>query len=79
MKTARFGRGSAFDMLVKTVLLFLLAMVLIAMIGRALFPDTVRRLVRRRPRALRPGTCPRCGNYIIGTGPCACGPSGKKP
>ena len=66
-------------MLVKTILLFLLAMVLIAMIGRALFPDTVRRLVRRRSVALRPGTCPRCGRYIIGTGPCACGPSGKKP
>ena len=57
---------------------FLLGMVLIAMIGRALFPGSVRRLVRRRSAALKPGTCPRCGTHIIGKGPCACGaPTGK--
>jgi hypothetical protein len=65
-------------MLVKTILLFLLGMVLIAMIGRALFPDAVRRLVRRRSVALKPGTCPRCGTYIIGKGPCACGAASRK-
>jgi hypothetical protein len=53
-------------------------MVLIAMIGRALFPDAVRRLVRRRSVALKPGTCPRCGTYIIGKGPCACGAASRK-
>jgi hypothetical protein len=60
-------------MLVKSILLFLLGMVLIAMIGRALFPGSVRRLVHRRSAALKPGTCPRCGTHIIGKGPCACG------
>jgi hypothetical protein len=60
-------------MLVKTMLLFLLGMVLIAMIGRALFPGAVRRLVHRRSAALQPGACPHCGAYIIGKGPCACG------
>jgi len=79
LKTAQSGRGSAFDMLVKTILLFLLGMVLIAMIGRALFPNAARRLVQRRSVALKPGTCPRCGSYIIGTGPCACGASRREP
>jgi hypothetical protein len=65
-------------MLVKTILLFLLGMVLIAMIGRALFPNAVRRLTGRRSVALKPGTCPRCGTYIIGKGPCACGTSKRK-
>jgi hypothetical protein len=60
-------------MLVKSILLFLLGMALIAMIGRALFPGSVRRLVHRRSAALKPGTCPRCGTHIIGKGPCACG------
>jgi hypothetical protein len=60
-------------MLGKSILLFLLGMVLIAMIGRALFPGSVRRLVHRRSAALKPGTCPRCGTHIIGKGPCACG------
>ena len=66
-------------MLVKTVLLFLLGMVLIAMIGRAVFPNAARRLVQRRSDALKPGTCPRCGGHIIGTGPCPCGASRGKP
>ena len=77
-KIARLGHGSVCDMLVKSILLFLLGMVLIAMIGRALFPGSVRRLVLRRSATLKPGTCPRCGTYIIGKGPCACGaPTGK--
>ena len=66
-------------MLVKTILLFLLGMVLIAMIGRALFPGAVRRLVNRRSAALKPGTCTRCGTYIIGKGPCACSSPTRKP
>ena len=65
-------------MLVKTILLFLLGMVLIAMIGRALVPNAVRRLTGRRSVALKPGTCPRCGTYIIGKGPCACGTPKRK-
>lgn len=60
-------------MLVKAVLLFLLGMVLIALIGRALFPDTFRRVARRRSMLAKPGTCPRCGRHLLGKGPCGCG------
>jgi hypothetical protein len=57
-------------MLVKTILVFLLAMVLIGMIGKALFPGAARRLTRRgpAPAALR---CPECGRPRIGKG-CPC-------
>jgi hypothetical protein len=60
-------------MLVKTALLFLLAMVLVALIGRALFPGTVRRVMSRRA----PGTCPSCGRHQIGRGDCPCGAKRK--
>ena len=65
-------------MLVKTTLLFLLGMVLIAMIGRALFPGAVRRIVTRRSAALKPGTCPGCGRYLVGKGPCPCGGAARR-
>jgi hypothetical protein len=65
-------------MLVKTVLLFLLGMVLIAMIGRALFPAALRRIVTRRSVALKPGTCPDCGRYQVGKGPCPCGGTARR-
>jgi hypothetical protein len=55
-------------MLLKTALLFLLAMVLVGMIGRALFPGTVRRVLARRA----PSPCPSCGRYQIGRGDCPC-------
>ncbi len=60
-------------MLVKTVFVFLLGMVLVAMIGRALFPAKFKAMVARRA----PGTCPRCGRYQIGKGDCACGAKRK--
>jgi hypothetical protein len=60
-------------MLVKTVLVFLLAIVLVAMIGRALFPSKFKAIASRRA----PGTCPRCGRYQIGKGDCACGAKRK--
>lgn len=54
-------------MLAKVALLFLAGMVLIALVSRALFP------VRgRKSRLTGPATCPRCGAYLIGKGPCAC-------
>jgi hypothetical protein len=56
-------------MLFKTALIFLLAMVLVGMIGRLLFPDAVRRLTSRRA----PAPCPSCGRYQIGRGDCPCG------
>lgn len=50
-------------MLFKTILIFLGAMVLVAMIGRALFPGAVGRIAQRRRKAR---TCPRCGRPVIG-------------
>jgi hypothetical protein len=64
-------------MLVKVVLLFLLAMVLVAMVGRALFPGALRRGPSRLPPA-KPATCPRCGSFLIGAGPCTCGGPKRK-
>jgi hypothetical protein len=51
-------------MLVKVVLLFLLALVVIGWIGKA--------LVRWRP-VRRRAACPACGRPRLGRGPCACG------
>lgn len=48
-------------MLVKVILLFLLAMVLIGMIGKLLFPGRMPRLGRRKP-----ATCPDCGRPQVG-------------
>lgn len=55
-------------MLVKAVLLFLLAMLLIGFIGKALFPGAAPRLASR---------CRRCGRPRIGRGPCTCEGRGK--
>lgn len=60
-------------MLVKAVLLFLLVMVVIAMLGNAMFPGAIGRGVRRRLGAGRAKTCPRCGRHLIGTSDCTCG------
>jgi hypothetical protein len=53
-------------MLVKIIFLFLLAMALVGMLGKLLFPDRMPRLARRK-------ACPRCGRPMIGRGPCDCG------
>jgi hypothetical protein len=53
-------------MLVKIILVFLLAMALVGMIGKVLFPGA--RLGRKRA-----AHCPDCGRPRIGKGPCACG------
>lgn len=55
-------------MLVKTVFIFLLAMVLVGLVGKALFPGAMGRLGRARP-----ATCPQCRRPQIGPGPCPCG------
>ena len=65
-------------MLVKSTLIFLLGMMLIAMIGRALFPGGLVRSPQRRPPPAKPATCGRCGRYIIGSGPCDCGGPARK-
>jgi hypothetical protein len=48
-------------MLTKIILVFLLAMVLVGMVGKVLFPD--RFSLKRRPTA---GRCPSCGRPRIG-------------
>ena len=61
-------------MLVKIILLFLLAMVLVALIGRAFFPSPLPRVMRKRPGAPR---CSKCRRPLIGTETCDCGGRAK--
>lgn len=53
-------------MLVKIVVLFLIGMAVLAMFGRLRLPGRGKRAQKR------PASCPRCGRYIIGKGPCDC-------
>ena len=57
-------------MLLKIIIVFLGGMVLIAMIGRALFPA-------RFTKAKKPPVCGACGRYLIGRKTCDCGGRGK--
>ena len=50
-------------MLVKIVLLFLVAMAVLAMFGRLKLPGLRRKDARR---------CRNCGRFLIGKGPCEC-------
>lgn len=61
-------------MLFKIILLFLLAMFLVAIVGRVLFPSALPPVLRKRKGAARCGTC---GRPLIGRGPCACGGRAK--
>jgi hypothetical protein len=65
-------------MLVKTVFVFLGVMLIVAMIGRAMFPNAIRRKPPLVGKAGRPANCPRCGRFIIGKGPCDCGGNGRR-
>lgn len=53
-------------MLSKIVLVFLLGMVVLAMVGKWIFPDKGRKTLAK------PAKCPRCGRYVIGKGSCDC-------
>lgn len=55
-------------MLIKVVILFLLAMVAIGMVGKALYPGTKK----NRPLP-RPTVCRSCGRYVMGKAGCDCG------
>ncbi|MEO0999201.1 MAG: hypothetical protein AAFW69_01145 [Pseudomonadota bacterium] len=61
-------------MIVKAVVLFLLAMLILGMFGRWRFGGP---RVPRRDRTLRRVSegkrCKRCGAWRVGSGPCACG------
>lgn len=62
-------------MLIKGVVLFLLAMVVIGMVGNVLYPGALRRGVKRRLTTGRPATCSRCGRPMVGQ-TCGCGRKG---
>jgi hypothetical protein len=62
-------------MLFKLMILFLLAMVAVAMIGSWLFPGALGRQIRRRLTQRKPAACTRCGRPMIGR-TCACGGKG---
>lgn len=57
-------------MMIKTALVFLALMVLVAMLGRAFFPTATGRIMRRAvPRLAR---CDSCGRHLIGRTGCSC-------
>lgn len=60
-------------MLIKTIFVFLLVMAGIGMIGKALFPGKVGRILQSRRKTLRREVCSRCGRHVIGTSGCDCG------
>jgi hypothetical protein len=60
-------------MLIKAVILFLGAMVILGMVGNWLFPGAVKRGVAKR---LAPAKCAQCGRFRIGMSPCDCGRKG---
>ena len=60
-------------MIVKAVLVFLLVMLVIGMIGNALFPGALTKAAKKRLPLANTKTCPRCGKYQIGTSVCGCG------
>lgn len=56
--------------MIKGVLFFLLVMAAIGMIGNAIAPGSVKRVLRRQlPKSAR---CPRCGRYLLGKTGCDC-------
>jgi hypothetical protein len=61
-------------MLVKTIIVFLGLMVLVALIGRAFFPTALPRALRKRAD---PPVCGKCGRYLIGRKQCDCGGRAK--
>jgi hypothetical protein len=62
-------------MLIKVVLLFLIAMLVLGMFGKLRAPKLPKFGKRKRMEQAR--KCPDCGSYIIGDGPCPC--HDKKP
>lgn len=60
-------------MLIKIIIVFLGFMALVAMVGRALFPSAMPRVLRKDRR---PTVCRACGRHLIGKKPCDCGGRG---
>lgn len=60
-------------MLVKVILIFLLAMLLVGMVGKLVFPSAIDRM--KAKARLRSPVCKSCGRYVIGKS-CDCGKKG---
>lgn len=60
-------------MLVKVAVIFLAAMLGVAMLGNLLFPGALQRRLRQGGRALVSAKCKACGRPRIGKGSCPCG------
>ncbi len=56
-------------MLFKIIIVFLGLMVLVALIGRVLFPTALPRAMRKPDG---PPRCGKCGRYLIGQKTCDC-------
>lgn len=66
--------GTASDVIIKIVTLFLIGMGVLAMFGRLRMPPAIRKITeRRKDLPPKPKTCKRCGAPRVGTGPCPCG------
>lgn len=59
--------------MVKAVLLFLVVMAVLAMFGRLRFPGSKKKLPGKPGALAKPGTCPKCGRFLIGKSGCDCG------
>ena len=60
-------------MLVKTIILFLGAMAILGLIGKALFPGAITRAMKKR---VGPPVCKSCGRYVLARSGCDCGKKG---
>ena len=60
-------------MLIKAVTFFLVALVVLAMFGKFRPKLRLPGMRRRADLPPRPEKCARCGTYLIGKAPCACG------
>ncbi len=69
-KTGPSGRVTVSEMLTKIIIVFLGLMVLVALIGRALFPGALPKVLRKKPST---PVCGKCGRYLIGRTTCDCG------
>jgi hypothetical protein len=62
--------------MVKIVTFFLIAIMILAMIGRLKMPKV--NLPKRKKKVEQARKCEGCGSYILNKGPCACGHKPKK-
>jgi hypothetical protein len=69
-KTVPSGHATVSDMLFKIILIFLGLMALVALVGRALFPGALPKVLRKKSSA---PVCTKCGRYLIGRKTCDCG------